>query len=208
MRLEKPKLSCLAPIQNSLNELNEKVKALEQGQALTKSVHDELLSLTSIINENNNSQEANRATDTESIICLVNRLLKALNHFGIMPSSPSLDLPKAVVDLGQANRNVRNNGFPTDATRPSPLVESRYDAAGPTAHDYDTNFLPSAPQLPYPVRDTFRLDPANNITPRGLPFQWSPHVPPPTLGHSTTWNSTPVKRSGHESHNDQSKRRR
>ena len=188
----KPELSCLAPIKNSLKELQEKLNALGEGPALMRSVHNELISLANIIKDNNNSQEASRTTDTESIICLINRLIKALNHFGISPSSPSLDLPKALADLGR-------NGWNHDL----------HDA-GPTASDYATGFPTSAPQLPYPVHETFLLDPANNITPQGPPHQHPPrfYLPPPTLGRSTAWNSAPAKRSNYDPQDYHSKKRR
>ena len=205
---------------------------------MSKGVYEELLSLSLRVKESGDASEAMRNSDTESIICIVERLSKILAHFGITTSAPKLDLPKAVADLGQDVRQglhgVRRDGvhgfytcecgcgemmYGIDITKPPPssnvaaapaAPSTPVPSATPTAAASSnpshlsnqsapcppalgpqivaaTTAPPSsAPDLPYPVVDTFLknhhinttflFDPANNIAPQGTLM----HQQPPT----------------------------
>ena len=149
----KPQIACLPVIQNSLKELLDKVVALGDVPNVLKGVYEELFSLSQRVKESEDASEAMQSSDTESIICIVERLSKILAHFGITTSAPKLDLPKAVADIGldvrQGHRGGRHDGVHGFYTCECGCGEMMYgiDITKPPP----SSNVPAAPSTPVPT---------------------------------------------------------
>ena len=95
----KPQLDCLPKLVDSVKDLTGKVHALGEVPAQVKGVHDELLSLSERLGVAGETSEVNRATDAETIICLVNRLDKMMAQFGFSSEVPAVNVPQVVSSL-------------------------------------------------------------------------------------------------------------
>ena len=211
----KPHIACLPGIQNSLKELLDKVVALGDVPNVLKGVYEELLALSQRVKESGDASEAMQNSDTESIICIVERLSKILAHFGITTSAPKLDLPKAVADIGhdvkQGPHGGRRDGvhgfyickcgcgemmYGIDVTKPPPSSNvsappTPGPTATPTAATSSTPSHPSNHNVPAATST-----PVPSVTPTAAAsstpsYSSNPTAPyPSVLGHQTVAETT------------------
>ena len=187
----KPQIACLPGIQNSLKELLDKVIALGDIPNVLKGVYDELMSLSQSVKEAGEDSEAKRESDTESIICIVERLSKVLAHFGISTSAPKIDLPKTVANLGAKKGPLSDGGtgvhgvyscecgcgenvYGIDVSKPPPasaFVPSPSPCPAPVASSHPApSFTPAVPQAPVLGSKTDEKTSAPHSTVPNLPY--------------------------------------
>ena len=197
----KPQLDCLPQLVDLVKNLTEKVHALGEVPAQVKSVHDELVSLSERMGVAGETSEMNRATDAETIICLVNRLDKVLAQFGFSSEVPAVNVPQVVSSLLPGGVGRPGSGSPmvhgyytcncgcqevlstvvSDMSRPPPSLPavpsgpaSGYPSAGPGSG------LPygQSQVLPSVTQPGFLLDQRNNNVSYGsLMHQQGPRYP-------------------------------